>query len=346
MNGKSEYSLDSEARLRSAIDSIAVPDVSRSEFSAEDESAIRASVEYLESGDAHALLRRNPYNPKWSSPWWHFTLLTELGQAERAPRGAVDAFAESIRRTYHDGFFETDAPPGTANWEQLFPCPCQLGTAYRVLAACGHDVDATLPWARNWFLRYQMPDGGLNCNDVAYRATPPASSIVGTIAPLEAMLYAAKNRTPAEDAFLDRGAECLMGRKLVHATNAPGNADEFEDEAGWRELAFPRYYFYDVLRGLRWLVDWSEARGKKIPADALLPAVEFLAHAFPDGNVRIGRRGTDEISTARMPTGDGEFAVSPALRFPALVRFGEPGRVSPVLSTEWARVRRAIRAEP
>ena len=40
---------------------------------------------------------------------------------------------------------------------------------FQVLAASGIDVERALPWIKPWFVRYQMADGGLNCDEAAYR---------------------------------------------------------------------------------------------------------------------------------------------------------------------------------
>ena len=79
-----------------------------------------------------------------------------------------------------------------------YPCHCQLGNVYQVLAAYGLDVDKKLPWIRPWFLRYQMADGGLNCDNDAYLATSECpSSMVGTIAAFEAVLRESFGLDPA-----------------------------------------------------------------------------------------------------------------------------------------------------
>src|SRR6185369_16599912 len=121
---------------------------------------------------------------------------------------------------------------------------CQLGCVFQVLVACGVDVDARLPWIRPWFLRYQLPDGGLNCDEEAYTKATPRSSIVSTLPPLEAILLGTKRAfTPGEEKFLDRGARYLLDRRLWRSVSKGGAVI---DES-WRRVAFPRFYFYDLL---------------------------------------------------------------------------------------------------
>lgn len=107
-----------------------------------------------------------------------------------------------------------------------------------------------------------MPDGGLSCDDGAYLANPPASSMVGTIAPLGSMLLCATRRplTEREAKFLDAGAQCLLERKLTLGCRAPHNHEEQGDEQDWLAPSFPRFYFYDVLRGLVFVLRWAEVR--------------------------------------------------------------------------------------
>ncbi len=47
--------------------------------------AVDSSVEYLQSAEALRTLEQDPYWPKWTSPWWHKTLLNELGLVADIP---------------------------------------------------------------------------------------------------------------------------------------------------------------------------------------------------------------------------------------------------------------------
>ena len=61
-----------------------------------------------------------------------------------------------------------ELPPGASPQRDVL-CHCALGSMVQILSACGRDVDRELPWIKPWFVRYQMADGGLNCDDTAYR---------------------------------------------------------------------------------------------------------------------------------------------------------------------------------
>ena len=151
---------------------------------------IAASVRYLESEASFADVARDPYWPKWNSPWWHMLLLHEMGLTQDIPSKLIDAFIDTLNLTQLKIFpiQPDDMPEGIDPYRQS-PCHCQIGNVYQVLAARGIDVDQRLPWMRPWLLRYQMSDGGLSCDCEAYLAQGEVpSSMVGTISVFEAVL--------------------------------------------------------------------------------------------------------------------------------------------------------------
>jgi hypothetical protein len=127
------------------------------------ESLIHESLNYLASGEASKSIDANPYWPKWNSPWWHMSVLFEMGMAECIPKAIAKKMLAEVKRTHLPYFFREEAPADKGP-DQDAPCPCAFGNIYQILSATGLDVDAELPWARGWFLKYQMPDGGLNCD--------------------------------------------------------------------------------------------------------------------------------------------------------------------------------------
>lgn len=58
--------------------------------------AIDDSVARLASPWVEESLTRDPYWPKWDSPWWHIVLLWELGAAARIPSRAVELLAKRV----------------------------------------------------------------------------------------------------------------------------------------------------------------------------------------------------------------------------------------------------------
>lgn len=205
------------------------------------------------------MILADPYWPKWDSPWWHMTLLWELGRVEEIPQEAVQSMLSALQTHYRRFFLPQEDPsPETTDPYRHIMCHCGWGTIYQVLQAYGIDVDQELPWVRPWFLKYQLPDGGLNCHDAAYIGSRK-SSIVSTLPPLEAML-AARGLSADEEVFLDKGAQYLIDHRLVYS-----KAGELLNE-DWLTPFFPRFYEYDELRGLAFLVKWARRRGRTLPA--------------------------------------------------------------------------------
>jgi hypothetical protein len=86
--------------------------------------------------------------------------------------------------------------------------------------------------------------------------------------------------TEGERAFLEKGADFLMKRKLMKGSVTKHNADERDDEPEWRKPCFPRFYFYDVLRGLSALLLWAEKTKAVIPVESVEEVVGTLTDVF------------------------------------------------------------------
>ncbi|HEU4404854.1 MAG TPA: hypothetical protein VFS43_06140 [Polyangiaceae bacterium] len=305
------------------------------------ERGVADSVAYLGSDEAQRSLENDPYWPKWHSPWWHMLLLHELGEARLIPPRAAAAMAARLDRLLHIFPIEPGDAPG-ADLHRDVACHCALGTMSSVLAACGVDVGRALPWVEPWFVRYQMADGGLNCDPDAYlQAGECPSSMVATVAPLEAMLlggaWSAERR-----AFVERAARFLIDRALVRGSPTAHNAEERGAEASWRALAFPRFYFYDVLRGLAALVRWAEATGQALPYATVSTVVEALAERWPDGVVRVERQAYAGRTTI-VPSADRSPSPRvPASTFPLLEAVSVVGEPSEALTRQWAEARAGL----
>lgn len=286
-------------------------------------SALDQSVAYLASDAALRRIEHDPYWPKWSSPWWHMLLLHELGETARIPRRVAEAMTARMDRLLHIFPITPDDAPG-ANLYRDVACHCALGSMVPLLAACGIDVDRALPWVETWWAKYQLADGGLNCDEHAYLVDESPSSMVATVAAVE---YLLAHPGPA----LDRAVGCMIDRALVRGSSTVQNAAERDAAPHWRELTFPRFYFYDVLRGLTAL---SRYQGE-VPRAALDPAIAIMLEQFPDGQVRIGRRAFANHKTL----GSTGTERVPATTFPLLDEVSVVGAVSPALTREWAETR-------
>jgi hypothetical protein len=324
------------AELRALVAQI--PDPPASVDEAAIAHALDDEVAWLESAEARASLAVDVYWPKGRSPWWSMLLLHELGATARIPSRIVDALVDGLRRMplYTFPIAESDWPPGIVDRARASMCHCALGCIDQLLTASGVDVDRALPWFAPWYARYQMADGGYNCDESAYFVTDEIpSSMVGTIAPFEAML----GRAPSE--ACDRAAAFLVARQLRLGSSTRHNADERISAERWGELCFPRFYFYDVLRGLAALVRWAILRARPLPLGAIADVVGHLAERFPDGRVRIGRAPIDGMQT-RAPDADGNWVRRPADLGPLLVLVSRPGSESAPLTRRWAAARRDL----
>lgn len=302
------------------------------------ENEILESIKYLESDGALQEVSADPYWPKWNSPWWHMLLLHEMGESKKIPKKMINAYIASLNKIPLKIFpiHAHEMPEGIDPYRGS-PCHCQLGNVYQVLAATGADVDKELPWIRPWFLKYQMADGGLNCDNDAYLVKDEVpSSMVGTIAAFEAiLLYTSRPWTVEERSFLDKGAQFLMNRKLMLGSNTKHNASECKSALDWTKLCFPRFYLYDILRGLNALLIWSEKAKQSIPVESIQDAVVFLKKQFPGNDVRLGRHSFEGVGTI-LPSDSGEWIRrQPATFFPLLQGVSEIGAISPFLSKQW-----------
>lgn len=310
------------------------------------EPEVEQSVRYLRSDAARDALAADAYWPKWHSPWWHMLLLHEMGLTSEIPDAAVASHLEALARIPLKIFpiRPEDAPPGF-DASRGSPCHCQLGNVYRVLAARGVDVDVELPWIREWLLAYQMPDGGLNCDEQAYLAQGECpSSMVGTIAAIEAFLHhAPRPWAPDVARFLERGARFLIGRECRLGSTTRHNADERVSAKAWPQLCFPRFYLYDVLRGLDALTLWAELAGQPLPPSSIDAAVADLTERFPDGAVRIGRRSYEGARTLAQTAPGVWERRQEAQTFPLLDAVSRVGDVSPFLTRQWRDVQQRAR---
>jgi hypothetical protein len=306
---------------------------------------IDQSVTYLASEAARKSLEADAYWPKWHSPWWHMLLLHEMGETKRIPTQAIETCIVSLNKMPVKIFpiHPHDMPPGLDPSRET-PCHCQLGNIYQVFSAWGVDVDRELPWVRPWFLRYQMSDGGLNCDNGAYLVQDEvSSSMVGTIAAFEAiLLHTPRSWTADERTFLEKGARFLLERKLMLGSPTNHNAEERESAKKWVEPCFPRFYFYDVLRGINALLIWSEKTAQSVPHEAIREVVALLDERFPDGQVRCERRSYEGTPTLlQAPSGEW-LRRQPATLFPLLAKTSTLGEVSPFLSRQWIEAKERL----
>jgi hypothetical protein len=266
---------------------------------------------------------------KWSGPWWHMALLCEMGAPERIPDSAIANALTLLKKSTWPRFVigEADKPVSEEDRAKMDCCHCELAVFYMVLSACGCDMNAETPWIRQWFLAHQLPDGGLNCSPEAYVGSRK-SSVVSSLPPLEAILrFTRREFTPQEAAFLDNGARYLIEHRLCRVK---GRDDFINPE--WLKPIFPRFFEYDVLRGMSYLVAWAERRKQPLPLEVLQEGLRLLEPWIDDDRVRIGTQVFGEGGRWKSD------------EFPLLELVGSTGTVSPYLSREFARVRGVVEA--
>lgn len=293
---------------------------------------IDQSIEYLQSQEALDSIDIDAYWPKWSGPWWQMMLLHEMQLTHRIPRQTVEKIIDAMdtRLIKFFPFREEEVPAGVDPIRGI-ACHCQLGTMYQLLTAYGINVDERLPWIRPWFLRYQQEDGGLNCDESAYTKNVSKSSIVSTVPALEAILYCTPREfTQQEISFLDKGAKYLIEKRLFRTATTNSIIDE-----DWLKLCFPRFYLYDALRGLSFLLDWASKLERKLPLAAIEECVTRIEKQFGDGRISVERACWAGANSRWFDKATGEWSKGPAASFPLLEAVSEIGVESPRLTSIW-----------
>ncbi len=302
------------------------------------ETSLQKSVGYLSSAKALDDLDRDAYWPKWGSPWWHMLLLHEMGETQLIPQQTIEKFIAKLNQYPMKKFPAQSGrlPAGIDPYREV-PCHCQLGTVYQVLYARGVNVDSQVPWLRPWFLQSQMDDGGLNCDEQAYvvKGETP-SSMVGTIGPFEAILFCTDRSWTAEEIrFLKKGADFLSTRQLRIGSQTQYNANERESAKEWTDLCFPRFYYYDVLRGLNALLAWSEKSNNQLQFSEIQDVVSLLKSKFPDNQVVVERKAFDGAKSFFLAD-YGKWEKRLSNSFALLDEVSEIGKLNPYLSKQWS----------
>lgn len=307
------------------------------------EENIAGSIAYLSSAEAIESIQLDPYWPKWNSPWWHSVLLFELGEAKRIPPVFLDQMTRVIDSHYLKffPFLESEIPPGKDGSRHIM-CHCALGSIEQVLHNAGVDVEGRLPWIRNWYIRYQLADGGLNCDEAAYTKSIQKSSVVSTLPALEAVLNCRNEQWNKDEiVFLERGANYLIERKLFRSRSSSDVIDN-----NWLKLTFPRFYFYDLLRGLNFLVSWSLMTKSKLSFSAIEESLSILAN-LPFGRALVqfdNLHNSKTLNHQRNENGKEAWIREDASFFPLLDEARCSNNNSLALTLKWQEAKDTIAA--
>lgn len=279
------------------------------------EKLVEKTAAELASEESFQTLARNNYWPKWDAPWWKMQTLFEMGEAQLIPRRTVEFLCEQLdsRCPHFFPFLESEIPDGFHPVLDV-PCHCQLGMVYQVAHACGLDVDRLLPWLRPWFFKYQLADGGLNCDNEAYVRKEPKSSIVSTVVVLEAVLFCTDREfTSEEKSFLRAGANYLMEHELCRRKRDGSLID-----TQWLEPCFPHFYEYSVFRAYRFLKAWSERMNENLPHTVVSAYERALKQAVANGGLQAKRRVSELQTTTWTPSASRQAVRTPAQSFELL----------------------------
>jgi hypothetical protein len=303
------------------------------EFLNTHEKSISQSIDYLASDGAKESMKIDPYWPKWNSPWWHMTLLYELGLAKSIPYRALKLLEEALEGYLH--FFpatEAEIPEGRDPIADIV-CHCALGTAHRILLAADVPIDKKQPWMRSWFLKYQLPDGGYNCDESAYARANGKSSMVSTIHIMESLL-AHDDLSDDENQCLDRSADYLLKRNLFRSQS---KANQIIDP-NWILLTFPRFYEIDILRAFRCILQWAIVRKKNVAISAIDEVFDIIKTKVDnsgDSQLVIEREFYSSINT-RIRNVDGTWQTKqPVTTFDLLLEVGQRNTKSSILTKQW-----------
>jgi len=281
--------------------------------------AIEVSIRFLESNPEFYMERCENGRRKWNGAWWHMATLYEMGEVKQIPGSAIARAKYLLEVQTWPTFviYADDYPTSVVDRLKMDCCHCELAVYYMILMAYGCDLDKELPWIREWFLKHQLSDGGLNCEPTAYTHSHK-SSIVSTLPPLEAILqYTNRPFTEQESIFLDEGARYLIEHSLV-CSKESGHTINME----WLNPCFPRFFEYDILRGMSYLVEWSQRRNKSLPTCLLNDGVQRLNSHIEVAGLRIGR----QVFDPQGPWGGHTF--------PLLEEVSRTGDVSPYLTKQ------------
>lgn len=252
--------------------------------------AIEESIQFLEFEPHFTMVHGEYTRRKWDGAWWHMAVLYEMGEVKRIPQSAIERAIHLLKTQVWPTFIISadDHPTIESDKMKLDCCHCELAVFYMILMAYGYDLDKELPWIREWLLKHQLPDGGLNCDPDAYTHSKK-SSIVSTLPPLEAILWHTDREfTEQEAVFLDEGARYLIEHRLV-CSKQNGNVIDTD----WLKPCFPRFFEYDILRGMSFLAEWSRRRNKLLPVGLIHEGLERLNTSMAAEGLRIGRQVFD-----------------------------------------------------
>lgn len=284
----------------------------------------------LETDESLNSIKLDPYWPKWDSPWWQAVLLLECGQADLIPKRFINKLIETTDAHYLHTFpiLESQIPPACDPYRHIL-CHCALGTLSKLIVACGENVFENLPWVYDWFMLYQLPDGGYNCDEAAY-TNSQKSSFLSTLPMLEAMLEIyASTRDSRLLLPMQKGVDYLLVHQLFRSTSGKIIYPT------WLQLSFPRFYHYDILRGLAFISKWASLTGNSFDTAILEESLQVVsALVDTEGYLSVGIDNISAEGSLFYAAGSWEWNTQSVV-FPLLGELSKPGSRSIALSRQW-----------
>lgn len=218
------------------------------------------------------------YSPKWTSTFYTLQTLALLGLPSDDERAGASTEILLDQGVHDDG--------QVSLWKSQTADVCVAGMLLQIAVSFGFGSDPRLQRVGDRLLQQRLPDGGWNCRigrDTRH------SSFHTTLSVLEGLAAIGHNDT--------EGMEFLLQHELFrsHRTGEIVNP-------GLLSFSFPRYWYYDVLRALRFFgsVDAS-------PDPRMQDAVSLLRDKRgKDGWWRLGRTHPGKtwlrLETGRRPS--------------------------------------------
>ena len=216
---------------------------------------IRGSATVTTLLDGQSRVTRGTY-AKWQGRHWVLAALADLGYPEGD--SSLTPIVRKMLATWLDPKYFRE--PGPESGEAVHPrpavplingryrrCASQQGSALLSFVRLGLAAEDA-PRLVERLLHWQWPDGGWNC---AAKPEARSSSVYETLLPMRGLAaYAHAFDDPvAMDAARNAAEVFLERRMLFHRTT--GRLIRRE----WAELHYPVYWHYDVLAGLKGLME-------------------------------------------------------------------------------------------
>ena len=293
-------------------------DVSKEDF--ENLAKDFTNVDYL------SVFEKDPYWPKWNNLWWKALVMYETDNFDLVPEMFIKYFYEVINKHYLHFFpFTLEEIPENANPYRNIICHCAMGAIIKFGVKKNIDIINNYPWIYEWIFKYQLPDGGYNCDEQAY-TNSKKSSILSTISMAEAVLELCKK---TDNKKLTVVLEKCFDYFIKHRIFRSSKGDIIYP--GWKDLTFPRFYEFDLLRGLNFIEEAALLLKKEIPYESIEETVELLKFKQNDnGMFKTERIFHLEEGTLALENGKWEFKKEVST-FPVLDKLLKRNAVNPFL---------------